>query len=638
MEGKSLVRALKRIKRDLDELESEPLDGVGIAKVNPDDNQTYVVNIRINDGIYTGILLQFRMTIPESFPISPPEMLMYPGQPFGHEFHHHVYDGQNGFKRFCVDILGNAIMSTTSAKSGWSPAYTFKTLFMQVQNFLGDPDMSNPPGKVQIESLKKKLEGYSKEFTNENGEKVKHTTSAPYPPLGVARDVKTTFSEADRKLTYLKNALTCYHLKTDYISDKKMALGYPLMITKTRGGLLEISPLPELLSYEGYITQIQTNPNKLEDFFGVNFKTAMGEYYNYWLPIYIDEEHYKNNKGLILNSISVCKNGISGKKENDFQPLDCIDIMPPLLNKMIIFLLNGKNHMSNAAIEAYCHYIMLFNRLCEDYPEIRRHIKAKLESFYKKEFSKQNCPDLGNLIVLFYFSGIKFEEKLMHRVLDEFFTRHILWLFAHKTANKKYEIEPLFEHDKNMKIAYCLNRFFMKNKIVFGSDILLMNHRDYIKNNKKRLFDHMKYNRAKDLGELRDFTRRFNLFRKMAACTKETKAEIMKVLTRNHNGNNLLLYTCRAASKFINVDYINRLRKNYCVIEEEENVNFIRELNEAKVKISSYRDLVKEIGNSNYFQNEDDMYYIMKYLKLSDEKGYTTELAPNCVLNYYDLI
>src|SRR5690349_19158783 len=110
---------------------------------------------------------------------------------------------------------------------------------------------------------------------------------------------------------YLKNALTCYHLKTDYISDKKMVLGYPLYINKTKGGLFEITPIPELLSYEGYVTQIQTNPYKLDNFFSVQFKTAMGELYNYWLPIYIDEEHYQKNKGLILNSISVCKYGIS---------------------------------------------------------------------------------------------------------------------------------------------------------------------------------------------------------------------------------------------------------------------------------------------------------------------------------------
>jgi ubiquitin-protein ligase len=637
MEGKSLIRALKRIQRDLDELEFDPLDGVGIARVNPDDNLTFVVNMRINDGIYTGILLQFQMTIPQSFPIFPPEMLMYPGQPFGHEFHHHVYDGQNGFKRFCVDILGNAIMSTSNSKSGWSPAYTFKTLFMQVQNFLGDPDMSNPPGTSHIEELKKKLESYTREFINEMGEKVKHIYSMPYPSLGIAKVTTTSFTEDDRKLIYLKNALTCYHLKTDYISDRKMVLGYPLMITKTRNGLFEISPIPELLSYEGYITQIQTYPNKLEDFFGVNFKTAMGEYYNYWLPIYIDEEHYQTNKGLILNSISVCKNGISGKKEYDFQPLDCIEIMPPLLNKMIIFLLNGKNHMSNAAIEAYCHYIMLFNRLCEDYPEVRKYIKSKLYSYQTKPIDKTNCPDLGNLIVLYFFGNIEIEEKLMHRVLDEFFTRHILWLFAHKTTNRKHEIEPLFQHDKNMKIAYCLDRFFTKNRIAFQGDILLMNHREYINKNKGRLYDSMKYRMDRDLDELRTFLNRFNFFRKMTACTKEIKAEIMKRLTKDHHGNNLLLYTYKAALKFINVDYINRLRKNYCVLEELENVNFINELNEAKSKILNYRDLVTEIGCRNYFQHEDDIYYMMKYLKLSDEKGYTTNLAPISVINYYKL-
>jgi ubiquitin-protein ligase len=639
MEGKSLVRALKRIKRDLDELESDPLDGVGIAKVKPDDDLTYVVNIRISDGIYEGILLQFSMKIPTSFPIAPPEMLMYPGQAFGHDFHHHVYEGQNGYKRFCVDILGNAIMSTQTANSGWSPAYTLKTLFMQVQNFLGDPDMSKPPGKSQIEELKKQLKSYKREFVDEKGNKVVHTDSSPFPPLGVAKDcLNKPLSEEDKKLIYVKNALTCYHLKTDYLSDKKMVLGYPLMITRTQKGLFEISPIPELLSYEGYITQIQSNPNKLDNFYGVNFKTAMGEYYNYWLPIFIDEEHYKQNKGLILNSFSVCRHGVQGKKEYDFQPQDLIDIMPALLNKMIIFLLNGKNHMSNAAIEAYCHYIMLFNRLCEDYPEIRKKIKSILNSLSYTTITKSNVPDIGNTIVLYFFSGVKIEESLMHKILDEFFTRHNFWMFQHVQQNKKHLIEPLFETDKNMKIAFCLDRYFTNHKIIFNSDILLMNHRQYIKNNKQKLMHSMIYKKDRDLKDLRQFLKGKYFFKKMVGCTKETKAEIMKILTKEHYGNNLLLYTFKAASKFINPDYIARLTKNYCVLEEEENVNFIKELNEARNNIISYRSLVKEIGFENYFEEGvDDIYYIIKYMQMSDKKLYTHDLTPNSLLNYYDL-
>ena len=38
------------------------------------------------------------------------------------------------------------------------------------------------------------------------------------------------------------------------------------------------------------------------------------QYYNYWVPIYIDEKHYKKNKTAILNSFSIIKYGAEGKK------------------------------------------------------------------------------------------------------------------------------------------------------------------------------------------------------------------------------------------------------------------------------------------------------------------------------------
>ena len=54
--------------------------------------------------------------------------------------HHHHLLHREGNVSFCIDILSNAVLSSTSIGSGWNPAYTLKTLLMQIQNFLADPD------------------------------------------------------------------------------------------------------------------------------------------------------------------------------------------------------------------------------------------------------------------------------------------------------------------------------------------------------------------------------------------------------------------------------------------------------------------------------------------------------------------
>jgi ubiquitin-protein ligase len=636
METKTKVRALKRIQRDLSELETEPLEGVGIAKIDKDNDFIHVVNIKIQYGIYEGILLQFKLTIPESFPVQPPEMLMYPSQPFDHSFHHHIYFSNNGFKSFCIDILGNAMMETNTAKTGWSSGYTLKTLFMQVQNFLGDPDMSHLPGEREINYLKKQLAAYSREFIDENGQKVNHTYEKPYPALGVNKmgDQKILDTN-EKKLKHIKEALTCYHTKVDYLSDKKMVLGYPLMITKNLKDNIEINPIPELLSYEGYISNIQTKPYKLESFFDVQFKTAMGEPYNYWLPIYIDEEHYQNNKGLILNSISVCKYGIQGIKEYDFKPLDVIDILPTLLNKMIIFLIKGSTHLSNSAMEAYCHYIMLINRLIEDFPEIKNHLEKLIKELNEGSFNKTTVPDIGNFVVLLFFSKVKITELFMYKLLNEFFTRQMVWNFGYKETRANEEIKKFFFDDENLKTAYMIEKFTTQ-KFIKINDPILMNHKAFMDKREGQFIDFM-YCKNPKRADMQIFLDKHKFFRCLAGCEKKTVEKVLSLLYERRSGNKLLLFTFKAAEKFINDDAIKKLKENYCVLGEDENAQFVKELNELKIKVDSYRKLVNELGYWNFFPKSDDLYYLLNFIYTSDLQGYTYGLTPKSVVKYFKL-
>ena len=126
--------------------------------------------------------------------------------------------------------------------------------------------------------------------------------------------------EREKRLEEIKQNLTCFLLRVNFIDDKDICLGYPLKQIEALGNKIECIPIPEILSYEGYISQIAKQDGKLDDYFNVKFKAGNNDYYNYWLPIYINEEHFQRNKILILNSFSVLKFGARGQKEYDFKP------------------------------------------------------------------------------------------------------------------------------------------------------------------------------------------------------------------------------------------------------------------------------------------------------------------------------
>ena len=92
-------------------------------------------------------------------------------------------------------------------------------------------------------------------------------------------------------------------LKLNYIDDPDILLGYPIIQNKSFGKKekMELYPIPELLTYDGYVAQIGKQDDKLDFYFDIKFKSANNQFYNYWIPIYIDENHYKKNRTAILN-------------------------------------------------------------------------------------------------------------------------------------------------------------------------------------------------------------------------------------------------------------------------------------------------------------------------------------------------
>ena len=184
--GKGL--SIKRINKDLKEIEKSPIEGIGIASLD-NDPMKYVVNLCIMSGIYEGYCLQLLLTFPVNYPIKPPKILIYPDQAIDYQYHHCIYqdtskdENNHYFKKLCFGLLDNEFMPPSFY---WNPSYSISFLLLQVQNFIGDPNMSSYslPNKREINELMKSMKDYKREFLikDENGESKKcHTWENPYP-------------------------------------------------------------------------------------------------------------------------------------------------------------------------------------------------------------------------------------------------------------------------------------------------------------------------------------------------------------------------------------------------------------------------------------------------------------------------
>ena len=82
--------SLKRIIRDLKEINENPIEGIGIISLN-DDPMKYIINIQLMEGIYKNYCLQLLLIFYNNYPIRPPKILIYPGQIFDQKYHHHIF-------------------------------------------------------------------------------------------------------------------------------------------------------------------------------------------------------------------------------------------------------------------------------------------------------------------------------------------------------------------------------------------------------------------------------------------------------------------------------------------------------------------------------------------------------------------
>ena len=666
------IIALKRISNDLKELSKCPLEGIGIASID-NDPLKYVINMELMSGPYRGYKVQLLMTLSENYPINPPKILIYPNQEIGNNYHHHIYSCNYGnayYYRFCINFLENEFgMNTNEEYSGWNPAYTISSILLQVQNFISDPDLHRIPDQAQVDNLMKSLVTYQRPFFD--GEKnVIHTWRNPFPKMyysgsngkkmevdeEMENEIKEEKNEIiDRKKEIIKENLTCYFFRENYLDNQNILLGYPIVQTKSLYGKdkIELNPIPQLLTYEAF--QMQTSNTQSNNNYNIfayessqsRIKAANNQYYNNWLPIYVNEDHYQKNLDTIKNAIKAIKN------EPQFQPEQIFDIFPIILNKMIIGIFNGKSIVSTSYITCYFHYVLLFKRLCKEYQEEYNFYvdkKLSLITMNDYEVNKKIVADIGDFFMLIFLSNKDMTSPEMIKIksvlIEEFLIRQTYWMFHGPDCKDimKSKVNSLsnnvklnddiylekFHKDPNFKMRFLdifnkeLHRKNIYDKVIntIASDRTFLynynNNFGYAKNaaenritqSFKRLYnecsdwDRSKLNTIiKDNMKFSDFfienerdiraglydSCQVNEILKGNNDNSREMKEVLKYAYESQKGNQLLIITFLVLNKLRERGFMEELEKNYGIYVEVD--DFFLNMKQKLKEIKSYKEL-----------------------------------------------
>jgi hypothetical protein len=234
-----------------------------------------------------------------------------------------------------------------------------------------------------------------------------------------------------------------------------------------------------MLSYEGFLSEIGNQQEKLDLYFATNFKSGNKDY-NCWMPVYINKDHYEKNRQHVINSFSIIKFGPEGKEEFDFKPDQIFEILPIVLNKMIIGMFNGKSEISSKFIMSYFQYVLLYKKLCDEFEDenlafMNKKLSLILDNEYK--IDKKIIPDIGDfLMTLFYCNKDTHEEemkKMWDSIFEEFIIRQMFWIF-HSDENKermKKKVLITKNNETCMNLYERKQGFKMRNIDKFNQDL-----------------------------------------------------------------------------------------------------------------------------------------------------------------------
>ena len=685
--------AIRRINRDIKEITNNPIEGIGIAPID-EDPMRYVINMRLMTGPYQGYCVQLLLIFSDSYPTKPPKILIYPNQAIDGQYHNHIFqdeskdENNSHFKKFCFDLLDNDFMNTSDEKTGWNPSYSITSLLLQVQNFIADPDMGgHVPNDNLIEQLMQSMDTYTRTFTitDENGHKVKktHTWKEPYPEMYIKpkeeekeKDKEKEILEKEQLENQIRENLTCFMLKVNYIDNPEILLGYPVIrnqLINRRNTRLELFPIPELLTYDGFQAQKSLQPQMINQYFG-QFKSANNEYYNNWLPIYINEAHYQKNKDRILKSIAeITSNEV-------FDPEQIFIVLPAILNSMIIGISRGKAALSSSFIKCYFQFILLFKKMCQEFNvQYSVYLNDIFNKIKDNNFSvdKQIIPDIGNFFMVLLFNKMELNsdtlKKINNALFEDFVVRQMFWMFhsdetrynmkriiLSDVVNKSFLEE--FETNKNFKMNN-LKKFVddLKAKNIYQSVIeIIQNDKGYLdgvfigkesakkqveilinqsfkglfqrcsKEGKEKLREiilknlnfqeYFGYLLTKD-GETYD---NFQVHELLKTLSDNKKNEFLETAFKSQKGNYLLLITFFAQKKIEEKGFLEQLEKNYGVYLDVD--NFIKDMNQKISEIKTYKQLFEYIGadfiKEDKYKYKDDLDLIIDSYQKALEKKY----------------
>ncbi|RUS23391.1 TerD domain-containing protein [Endogone sp. FLAS-F59071] len=231
--------------------------------------------------------------------------------------------------------------------------------------------------------------------------------------------------------------MICFHTKASFEED---VLGIPIEFT--------MNPRTKKVDYIASSWDLLSRTAFWDDKIRI---TVFKEKFTDWLPLYITHDHFVR----ALPDIKYFMVRMSPHwQTNTFDCEMVLEVIPKMMNTLIVLICDKGVHASEKAIEGYFLLHRLFVSLIQEFPRLRVIIDQRISAFMANESSrhKDSYPSLGDFLPLISVSRYAWTTPgLARMVMDELFDRNVLWTCkAHpelaKIGNDRQDVPA--DHDR----------------------------------------------------------------------------------------------------------------------------------------------------------------------------------------------
>ena len=271
-------------------------------------------------------------------------------------------------------------------------------------------------------------------------------SNSPGAALAITRDARAfsctsrAFDEAGAaaaaSLLRTRQELRCFHSKAD-LGEDVLGVGVNLEHYPRRGGDAEgsakVAYAHSSMDLVGYCS---FHHEKLR-------RDVYKQPFSHWMPLYLDEAHGERALPLAEEAIALALDPswalVSAARAATsaplpFRPEMVLELLPKLMNSMVVGVMKGDVHASTACLEGYTAFLHLLLAFAERYPQLAAAADAKLAAFApggsSRRRGKRDVPSLGELLPLLAMSSRYRWEDVAHALLLEAFDRNAKWALA----------------------------------------------------------------------------------------------------------------------------------------------------------------------------------------------------------------